>query len=75
MTGYLLKVHVPDHTTFEAYYYGYGSVARVDRSDIRDGWLLYTIDYGLDLFHLQYQEGRFASGLYCATREEYRNEY
>lgn len=74
MTGYTLTVNVPDKATFDAYYYGYGDVVFMTDM-LTPGMITVQIDYGLDLYHLRYQEGRFASGLYFCRVEEYDDSH
>jgi len=66
---YLLSVAVPDRRTFDAYWYGIGTIlAEIETAPSR--WLSVTIDYGDDRYRAQYQADRFASGLYFATVQE-----
>lgn len=74
MTGYQLIVSVPTKATFEAYYYGHGDVVSLEPPTVDRPSYLYTIDYGTDHFHCQYQSDRFGSGLYCAKIESYETE-
>lgn len=73
MTGYTLTVNVPDKATFDAYYYGYGDVVSVDT--LPNGTLSYVIDYGLDLYHLRHQDGRFSSGMHFCKTGEYDDSH
>lgn len=63
-----LTVMVPTKEVFDAYWYGYGEVVSVDESE--DGKVTVVVDYGDDQYHADYQEGRFASGLYFAKVTE-----
>ena len=60
---YTLTVTVPDSRTFNAYWYGTGTVVDVVQT-APSRWLTYVVDYGDDAYRAQYQCDRFASGLY-----------
>lgn len=63
-----LTVNVPSVEIFNAYWYGTGEVISSEVNPA-GGWT-FVVDYGEDRYRADYQEGRFASGLYFAKVTE-----
>jgi hypothetical protein len=66
MNRHILTVTVPNRRTFDAYWYGVGTVLDVIET-APSRHLTFVVDYGDDGFRAQYQRDRFLSGLYHAT--------
>lgn len=66
-----LTVVVPSRDIFDAYWYGTGEVISDEPAvDVRPEYRRITVNYGDDRYRADYQEGRFASGLYFAQVTE-----
>lgn len=75
MTGYELTVIVPSADTFNAYWYGVGSVTNAEPIESSGRpYVRYTVDYGTDRYRCRYQADRFASGLYFAEVKSYSTD-
>lgn len=62
---YVLTITLPNHRIWDAYHYG--SAQSVEVADLPDGRTVFRADYGDNSYLANYQNDRFASGLYFGT--------